>query len=449
MADTFLGNNDDYVIESAVFSTDRTTGVNSYNIAKLISDLEIYEHIDKPYLTGKVMFVDSYAILENIDFQGGEKLTITIKPLLGTDTLPIIKTFYTQKVLSSVKVNDTMQAVGLYLIEDIAFISSVYNVNKSYTGSPKNIIQNISLQYLSRDIYSREDTYQDKLKVIVPNLHPIDAMVWIKNKSTTSDGLPYYLYSVLGDDSLRFYDLGTMLRQGPMNAKNPFVYWQSASQVRYGDKHLTIQNFEYNNTDDLLSLIRSGMIGAKYSFYDTMAGESKEVEFDIDADVFKNLVNKDYLDKNQNRYNYGPGYKVNEKPLSQYNSIDFSQISSADVYKNSGDFKTINQELDEAAYKKRIVGNAIKNFMTKTPITIQVRGAHFIDRTSGRENLTLGNTIRVLIAESVNDLGRRIQYDKKKSGDYIIYAARHMFSKERYDAKLLCTKLASYVEDPV
>lgn len=448
MADTFLGNNDDYIIESAVFSTDRTTGANSYNIAKLISDLEIYEHIDKPYLTGKVMFVDSYAILENIDFQGGEKLTITIKPLLGTDTLPIVKTFYTQKVLSSTKVNDTMQAVALYLVEDIAFISSVYNVNRSYTGLPRNIIQNISLQYLSREVYSTSETYQGRLKVIIPNLHPIDAMMWIKDKSTTADGLPYYLYSVLGDDNLRFYDLGTMLRQGPMNAKNPFVYWQSASQVAYGDKHLSIQNFEYNNTDDLLSLIRSGMIGAKYNFYDTMAGESKEIMFDVDNDVFKNLVNKDYFDKNQNRYNYGPGYKVDEKPLSNHLSMDFSQISSASVYKNSGDYKTINQELDESSYKKRIVGNAIKQFMTKTPITIQVRGAHFIDRTPGRENLTLGNTIRVLVAESVTDLGRNIEYDKKKSGDYIIYAARHIFGKERYDAKLLCTKLASYVEDP-
>lgn len=448
MSDTFLGNNDDYVIESAVFSTDRSTGANSYNIARLITDLEIYEHIDKPYLTGKVLFVDSHAIIENIDFQGGEKLTITIKPLAGTDVLPIVKTFYTQKILSSVKVNDTMQSVGLYLVEDIAFISNVYNVNKSYTGSPKNIIQSISLKYLSRDIYSSEETYQGKMKVIVPNMHPIEAMSWIKDKSTTSDGLPYYLYSVLGDNKLRFYDLGTMLRQSPMNAKNPFVYWQSASQVASGDKHLTIQSFEYNNTDDLLSLIRGGMIGAKYSFYDTSTGTPKEIEFDVDNDVFKTLVNKDYLNKNQNRYNYGPGYKVNEKKLSQHNSIDFTRISSAGVYKNVGDFKTINEELDEAAYKKRIVGNTIKHFMTKTPITIQVRGAHFIDRTPGRENLTLGNTIRVLIAESVNDLGRRTEYDKKKSGDYIIYAARHIFTKERYDAKLLCTKLASYVEDP-
>ena len=34
--------------------------------------------------------------------------------------------------------------------------------------------------------------------------------------------------------------------------------------------------------------------------------------------------------------------------------------------------------------------------------------------------------------------------DNKKSGDYLIYATRHMFKDERYDIKLFCIKFASY-----
>ena len=60
---------------------------------------------------------------------------------------------------------------------------------------------------------------------------------------------------------------------------------------------------------------------------------------------------------------------------------------------------------------------------------------------------TFGINIDLLI-ESIEETIKTPKFDKKKSGDYIIYATRHKFSAERYDIKLLCTKLASYLEDP-
>lgn len=441
---------DDYIIESAILSTDRAVSSNAFDISRVISDLEIYEHLDKPYLTGKVMFVDNNDVLGNIDFQGGEKLTITIKPLTSESSVyKITKTFYTQKIISAEKVNDDVQTIVFYLIEDIAFVSSVQNINKSYKGSPSSIISQISNKYLNRDILTQDESYQNKMKVIVPNLHPIEAMLWLKNKTTNSDGLPFYLYSVLADDNLRFYDLGSILRAGPMNKNTPFLYTQAASQTRLGDNQVIIQSFEYNNTDDLLTLIRQGFVGSKHQFYDSLTGTDQTIEFKVDDDAFQILVDKDYFDKNQNKFNYGPNYKLNEKRLSSYNSVHITDISSAGVYKNIGDHKTINQEKDSYGYKKRIIGSTLKNFMTKSPVSMQMRGIHFIDGSPGREHLTIGNTIRVLIPQSTTVVDNsNAEFDKRKSGDYIIYAARHMFSKERYDVKLLCTKLASYNEDP-
>jgi hypothetical protein len=140
---------------------------------------------------------------------------------------------------------------------------------------------------------------------------------------------------------------------------------------------------------------------------------------------------------------------VDDIKVADYEANSLSYISSSSTYKNFGDYKTINQETDEGSYRKRVISNSIRSFMTKTPMTIQINGRDFIQAKAGEDpNYTLGNKIRFLMLDPLTDKLERAAFDKKKSGDYIIYAAKHSFKKERYDIQLLCTKLASYVEDP-
>ena len=294
-----------------------------------------------------------------------------------------------------------------------------------------------------RTVLLVDDTFQGSIKLIVPNLHPLEAALWVKNRATNTDGLPYYMYSVLADDKIRVVDLGSMLSSPPINTAYPYTYSEAeAKRTDYG-KHTIIQSYDYVQTEDLLKLIRKGYVGAKYNFYDTSTGIKQSHNFSVDVDAFDPLIEKDYLLKQQPRYNYGPEYKYNETPLSNYQSRVVTQISGAGSYSEQG-YKTLQQESDIGAHKKKIVGNALKNFMTKSPITIQVSGRDFI---SGQGHYTIGNTIRMLFRDNVPDLPEGAKIDTKKSGDYIVYAARHMFSTERYDCKLLCAKLASYTED--
>ena len=62
------------------------------------------------------------------------------------------------------------------------------------------------------------------MKLIVPNMTPLDAMSWIKNRVTTKDGYPFYLYSSIVKDELQFNDLKTMMEEPPWNKKNPHSY---------------------------------------------------------------------------------------------------------------------------------------------------------------------------------------------------------------------------------
>lgn len=437
----------DFVIESAIFSTDVTTPETTYDIARIISDLTIFEHLDKPYLTGEVSFVDYYSIIHKIDFQGGEKLTVTLKSTHNpSGAVSITKTFYVEKINKSVKVNDQTETVFLRLIEDIGFVSSVKNVNKSYTGDPYSIVNNIFSSYLNRNVLRNNIPHQSQMKVIVPNMHPIEAATWVNQKATNSDGLPFYLFSVLVDNDIRMYSLGNMLNSEPINKNIPYFYWQSGSQAPTDTKYYAVQSYSYENVDHLLSLIRAGVVGSNYTFYDTLHGNRHTVDFDVADDAFGMLTQQQYITGNQSRHIYSQGYKVDGRNISNYNSTGCSRVYSSAAYNSH---KTISQENSEGDYKKRLVGYALKNFMTKTPLTIQVSGRDFImGENRGDNHRSIGNVIRVLFADADTQPSIANSIDKKKSGDYIIYAAKHKFSKERYDTQLLCTKLASYKEDP-
>jgi hypothetical protein len=260
----------DYIIEEATLSTDRVEGGSFFDIKRLITDFEIFEHIDKPYLTAQFAFLDSYGIVQGMDIQGGEKLTVTIRSTVGLaeNSRSIVKEFLVSRILKSQKVNDQTEMVFIHCIEYHAFKSNVYNINKSYTGSPDTIINSIVSSYLGKRLLYTDDLYQGNMKIIVPNMNPLEACLWIKNRSTSTEGLPFYLFSTLGDDYLRFYDLGTMIRTSPINKNHPYVYTQANSFSQLDPQFHIIQSYDYSNTEDLYALIDRGVVGAEYQYYD-------------------------------------------------------------------------------------------------------------------------------------------------------------------------------------
>ena len=69
----------DYLIKQAVISSTRTD--TEIEITAAVAEMIIYEHIEKPYLTMRLSFKEEQNLMQQIDFQGGEKLTITIQQL--------------------------------------------------------------------------------------------------------------------------------------------------------------------------------------------------------------------------------------------------------------------------------------------------------------------------------------------------------------------------------
>ena len=81
--------------------------------------------------------------------------------------------------------------------------------------------------------------------------------------------------------------------------------------------------------------------------------------------------------------------------------------------------------------------------LTKNPLAINVNGIEFL---KGDNNKTIGNNIDVVFMVTHNDAADQTdREDKKKSGKYLIYSARHMFKKsvDVYDMSLGLVKIGN------
>lgn len=439
--------NTEYKIVTALLTTSDRLPEFEIDLKNIIISFQIYENIDRPYLTADFLLVDRNNILQDFDFQGGEKLTIEFQQVEELSTgNTISKDFLIRTVEDVVRADETTDSIQLHCVEYHTLTSSLQNISRSYKGRPTNIITSILGEYLDKTAAVIGQDLIDDLKVIVPNLSPLQAAMWINKRALSDLGLPFYLYSTMGTDNLVLRDLGDMLGEQPINERTPFIYAPSLSTSGMStQKFYNIMDFKITKTEDLLSIINEGLVGATYDFYDTTTAVPMKVKFDVE-DVFKELSYENILGGDNERFVYAPDYKYNNVKFSQYETKSVTQLSSSGAYRNGlNNYKSYQDEETSGNHRKKVVAESLKSFLTKSPIQITVKGREFI---TGDNNYTLGRLIRVLFLDTLSTSeNKELRFDTKKSGDYLVYAARHTFDLSDVKTQLFCGRLGSLSGD--
>ena len=138
-----------YVLHEVLFSSNRT--LIPVAIQNIVADLEIFEHLDLPYLTGQISFIDDSRLFDRLNIQGYEYITIELSKSTNDET--IRKTFVIDRIIKSVKSNEQTEFTAVHLIEDIAYKSNLINVNKAYNGAPNHIIEKVLSQNLNKELH--------------------------------------------------------------------------------------------------------------------------------------------------------------------------------------------------------------------------------------------------------------------------------------------------------
>ena len=97
------------------------------DVKEVVTNIEIYEHLEKTYLTAVMSVVDADDIISGSNISGGETVIITIKST-RPKTRPVRKKFYIDKMTTSQKTSSNVEFYVFHLVEDIAFLSSLKNL---------------------------------------------------------------------------------------------------------------------------------------------------------------------------------------------------------------------------------------------------------------------------------------------------------------------------------
>ena len=404
------------------------------DIATTVTDLDVFEHLDKPYVTAVLGFVDVEDLVGSMNLSGGERVSVTLKTNIE-ESIPVTKIFYIDKVVSANKTSGNEEFFTLHLIEDHAFKSNLLNVNKSYTGKTSKIVEKIAKDFLDTKVDIVSSDIQEA-KVIVPNLTPMDAMCWVKNRSTTSNGYPYYLFSNLVDLNLQFVDLQTMMTAKTMNDQEGAEYThyesQMGSETSLGRRRV-IMAYQSRDNYDLYSLIEKGLLGAEYRYLDIIKKEDNKFEFDVDKEV-NSLLSKDdivqsrqYSSYDSARYDWSTG-KISSRKITR--------IGSSEIF---DDNKSLSQRKEIAQYRLNEVSRAMSELLKTEAMSFVVNGLDFFD---GVESTTIGNKLRIrFLKNSITDDSDK--FDHKKSGDYLMFACKHSFTPREYTLTFSGVKLSN------
>tara|TARA_B110000858_G_scaffold197574_1_gene259738 strand:- start:4808 stop:6169 length:1362 start_codon:yes stop_codon:yes gene_type:complete len=425
-----------YEIVSCKIETDRKTA--TYEVAASVAELVLYEHIDKPYISGNLVILDDANLFENIDFLGTEKVYIKLR-VPSSDNY-IRKTFYIREVESAVNTNDQAQMLVLSIIDLDYYLSSLINLQKKYDGTPAQIIKSILADNMFwKNILMRDEPIQSAIRFIVPNMTPFGAMQVLKDRSTDDMGSPFYLFASVTDDKLRFFSLREMLDRRALNADySPYKYNQRTAQddqAPPGYAAFNITNWNYSNNENLHKLIMNGDVGAIYEYHDPVSNLTASYKHSVDAIYSKLFATSSVIAQAPT---YDAISKLTNKAMHEFNSKVISNVVTSRTFE---DINNLVEDNSPAFHREKSVSKTMKNFLLKSSIDITVPGLNFL---TSEHHMTTGNIINVeSLKNYVPDGNNTNVIDKKKSGNYMIYAARHSFSGPRYEVTLTCGKLSN------
>lgn len=411
------------------------------NLTNITIEIDIFESIHSPFLTGSLIILDDNQLYNSVKFQGTEKIKVVVS--LGEMADPIEKNFVITRVANSYKTNDYTTVYHFDMVEDIGYLNNIQKISKMYDGTGESIIEKIVRDNIHKPIANIDGDYphqtfrpsfQRLFRLLMPYITPFNATKLALDKITTENGLPYYLYSTLVDDNLVLADLETILERPAFNANNPFVYSQSQSNSAQSQgiqqQSYSIYNVNQPNIDETMLLGQLGAISSDYNVTNITTGQTQELRINID-DVITSLQSRGIIAETDtypiDRDFIPDPSGTNSQGLLDYVSRSFNEVAgtSYEYSENVNGYTEDNQE-----YHLRIRKYIIEQLLLRNSQQITVPGFWFLTRDP---KTSIGNQINITIFKNDPDAAETQEIiDAKRSGNFIIAAKRHVFNATEF-----------------
>lgn len=423
---------------------------NVIEISTGILKLDIYESLDRSYLTGNISILDSQGIKEALSIEGVERLTLAIMYGGIEKPAPVIKHFIITGINGVIKRNDYLEILDLSFVEDFAYFGALNKISKTFQGTSEEIINNVCNNFLNKplDTKSEKDIhlFQGEIRYIAPNINAFSILERILKKMSNVNGGPYFLYSTLLDNNLQLGELKYLLDQEEYNKEYPYLYSSTSMATEELENNVKIFNFttpEFNNT---FKMARDGLLNSELNIFDLLSGRSNKYSHKI-KETIKNYIGKD-AEPLVNGILFNPmDYSQN---LLNTTSRSISVITSSRPFAESENMPMTepsgyhDETYNPDNHKNKLTSPALKSILLNKQYNITIEGAPTIIHQ--QKNLQIGSVINVeyikLGAPQVNIKDVNPYLDKDRSGKFLIYRIKHEFKDFKHRANLDIVKLA-------
>lgn len=378
------------------------------DIANFMVGLSFSESINSPMLIGRALIADTFDFIHKVPLLGEEILYLEYTDFFDNR---VRQTFYINSV-DSLSPPDQSQGMGLgyYLnISSFQFLLSVSNlIQKSYTGTVKEIAERIFNEYLSNDDYPAtldiEDTTGTQV-LVIPALSPFDAIDFCKRRAFSADNKTSdFRFFTTKENRFKFITVEQLLTDTKSLA---FEYFYDPALNASGG---------FENRTQAMSSIQSIVFPKRFNFAAELTGGGAKNDI-VEID----LLTKQYIHNEYNHLENLDEFKHQDDTFEKrIHTNRFVERYMSDVVSSNLVFKDFTRETQ---YYRNILGPRISTQYYSDLITCDIE-------IYGRNDLSAGDTVNLKIPQFRNLENREI--NETMGGYWTVHTINHNFMEKDY-----------------
>ena len=305
------------------------------NIQSLVREINIYQSLDTPHISGNMMIADGEGVTELLPFLGQERLLFELKTPGMNGSINFNKyNAIIYNMETRFHTTDRMQSLVLNFTTLEHYKNIRTKISKSFKGTISEIVQKILVDnsFLGTKKGLNIEKTKNNRKYIIPNLNPFQAINLLKEEAISAEEIsPHYLFFE-NPNGFHFRSLDSLLgRKQELSIPHKATYkFQPPDPNEPPEVSSTnILHWEVeDNTNHFLNT-KLGMFGSSLYCHDIYNKNIQKYDFNYQKDSF-NKRNSTDQDK-------GNGSLVSRGIVSDKKTITEFPESKIFVHPNASD----------------------------------------------------------------------------------------------------------------
>jgi hypothetical protein len=389
---------------------------------KLMVELSYYEDLYSFAISGYLTLKDSQGFIESLQLTGNEFIEVNFGKIKDAPN-STDQTFRIYKVgPRTASTNISTEYYTLYFCSEELMLSEQIKISKSYNMQISKIVGHIVTDYLKINNKNKDVNIEATTGIynfVIPRYKPFEAISWISTYArpniTGTIGADMLFFET--KDGFNFRSIQSMMKE-PVYATYKYQQTNLSNDIQsFQEKVISVLNYEFVKTYDMLHDINSGTYANRLISIDPIARKSTITDFDYSKYVSNPKINSldgsGVLSTSKNRL----GVTQNQA----YNS----KLKVATSNANQGQVQYINQIPGSVAQDI-----AIENYVPLR--TAQISLANYIVVKiviPGDSVITVVRTINFNLP-SLKPSNKGKELDAFYSGKYLVTAVRHIIKSE-------------------